>query len=128
MVNENGARFMREDLMTYKTTALYCNAVGAQVRVYTLFDQNILKELSEGCGMMYSWRDFTKGTLVPELVDQLEEVLAMNLGNMAKADTLEDLATQLTQRSTVLKRTIEEYNSYCEARARTPSLARTLSI
>ncbi len=115
MVNENGARFMREDLMTYKTTALYCNAVGAQVRVYTLFDQNILKELSEGCGMMYSWRDFTKGTLVPELVDQLEEVLAMNLGNMAKADTLEDLATQLGFDPEILKRTIEEYNSYCEA-------------
>lgn len=114
MVNENGARFMREDLMTYKTTALYCNAVFAQTRVYTLYDQNIIKELAEGCGMMYSWRDFTKGTLVPELVDQLEEVLAMNLGNMAKADTLEELAEKLGCDPQILTKTVEDYNSYCE--------------
>lgn len=112
MVNENGARFVREDVNITSYSALYFNAVTSQKAAFTVFDKTILDYLGD-VSVINPFSSFTVGTPITGLKEQLEEALAAGNENVYKADTLEDLAAAMGVNKDNFLATVERYNELC---------------
>ena len=112
-INQDGRRFVAEDLFAKKFCALYINALRSQPMAFTFFDQETIKDFEEN-GLKDDFVDRFKGDPCPDLRDQLEEAAANSETIAYRGDTLEELAKNMGCDPEVLKETAEKYNHFKE--------------
>ncbi|MBR2836518.1 MAG: FAD-dependent oxidoreductase [Coriobacteriales bacterium] len=113
-LNEDGERFVDENLFNEKFTVVWVNALRQQKATYTFFGQNLINEFQSGSGAFNTYGPGKAGSHLTELTAQLEEMAAKGTGEAFRGDTLEELATAAGMDPEVLTAQIERYNSYCE--------------
>lgn len=112
-VNENGERFMAEDLCYNKFYALTTNAWESQNKVFTIMDSDYVKMLeTEGCLMGVA--QTKKGDLLTGLTEQLEEAVVAEEPVVFSGTTLEDLAENMGVDVTTFVAHVERYNTLCK--------------
>ena len=112
-INQDGKRFMAEDLFAKKFCALYINALRSQPMSYTFFDQETIEDFEKN-GLKDDFVDRFKGDPCPDLRAQLEEACANGETIAYRGDTLEELAQNMGCDPAVLKETAERYNHFKE--------------
>ena len=112
-INQDGKRFMAEDLFAKKFCALYINALRSQPMSYTLFDQETIEDFEKN-GLKDDFVDRFKGDPCPDLRAQLEEACANGETIAYRGDTLEELAQSMGCDPAALKETAERYNHFKE--------------
>lgn len=110
VINQDGERFMAEDIFAKYFAMLDLNAITTQKRTWTFFDQNIIDRL-ENKGVNYGFVTYKKGDRLDGLRDQLENYSGTE--NVKKGDTLEDLANQIGADATTLRNTVSQWNKFC---------------
>lgn len=113
-VNEDGERFVDENLFNEKFTVVWVNALRQQKAAYTFFGQNLIETFESGVGAFNTYGPGKAGSLLTDLTDQLEEQAAKGNGVVFRGDTLAELAEAAGMDPAVLMGTIERYNGYCE--------------
>lgn len=110
-VNQDGKRFFNED----KTVTFFAplNAIESQCKTFSIFDQGIMDHyINDGCDV--GWAKYCRaGTKLVDAMDECERELASGNPYVFKANTLEDLVTQMGLPVTTTLATIEEYNGFC---------------
>lgn len=122
-VTKNGKRFVNEaDAFGWPTTAAEdswkaCVAGNYFYAIYSKTQVDLLKE--EGFKHISRWESYhSQGGYPNEMpIAEIYDVIdaAVNDGLMWKADTLDDLASQIDMDAPTLKATVDTYNDYCEA-------------
>jgi fumarate reductase flavoprotein subunit len=112
-VNKRGERFIDEAIAYYWPEA--GNALNRQPgkMSYTLFDEEIKKGFMEQ-GVIKGVAHFPTGTKMAELEKELR--LHLDKGTIKISDSWEEIAKWIGAPPRVLKRTIDEYNSFCDQR------------
>lgn len=111
-VNENGERFMAEDLCYNKFYALATNAWESQSKVFTVMDSDYVKMLeTEGCIMGVA--QTKKGDLLEGLTEQLEEAVLAEDPVVFSGATLEELAENMGVNVETFTNHVERYNELC---------------
>lgn len=113
-VNEDGERFVDENLFNEQYTVVWANALKQQKAAYTVLGQNMITRFQEGEGAFNTYGPAKAGKLMPELTNQLEEEVSKGNGIVFKGETIEELAEAAGMDPEVLSGTIERYNTYCE--------------
>lgn len=111
-VNENAERFWNEG--NNQEFAAHVNAVSSQNSVYSIIDSDLLDTLANET-VFYSMPmyDVNIGSPLDGCMDAIEEALESEL--IIKAESIEDLAEQLSLDPQTLAETIDRYNAMCEA-------------
>lgn len=112
-VNEEGVRYVAEDLQMKKLTALSNNALMAQKATFVLLDSENAAMLMRD-GIINGFLNFFKGDPVPKLREELDEAADRNDGAVYRADTLEELAEKMGVPACNLVRTVSRYNELCD--------------
>ena len=112
-INQDGKRFMAEDLFAKKFCALYINALRSQPMSYTFFDQETIEDFEKN-GLKDDFVDRFKGDPCPDLRAQLEEACTNGQTIAFRGDTLEELAQNMGCDPDVLKETADRYNHFKE--------------
>lgn len=111
-VNENGIRFINEDVIFEYTRA--GNAVAEQRKVFSIMDSAQIDKLeAEGC-TNGSGAFIPPGTKLTEIKGELEQALEKKVDNVYKANTLEELAEKIGVDKDVFVESVNNYNSLCE--------------
>lgn len=113
-VNEDGERFVDENLFNEKFTVCWVNALKQQKAAYTFFGQNIIDIFMNGRGAFNTYGPGKAGTQLKDLVNELEELCAKGTGDVFRGETLEELAEAAGMDHAALIGQIERYNHYCE--------------
>ena len=113
-VNEEGVRFVAEDLQMKKLTALSNNAVNAQKATYVILDSGNVDMLVRD-GIINGFLSFYKGDPVPKLREELDAAADKNDGAVFRADTIRGLAEAAGLPADRLCATVERYNALCAA-------------
>lgn len=117
-VNQNGIRFTDEGLTRAYTTSV--NAVESQIKTFSIVDQNLFDRLVQEGDMNVGWGYYVnKGTALSDAPKELERELKANSENVFKADTIDELAKQMSIDPATLKNTVEEYNALVDSGADT---------
>lgn len=112
-VNQNGERFVAEDLFAKKFCALYINALRSQPMSYSILDEPTIKHFeTEGIDFAFVTRQ--PGDLTPNLRQQLEDAVADSDILAFKGDTIADLAKAIGADPAVLQATVDRYNEFTE--------------
>jgi len=112
-VNEEGVRFVAEDLQMKKLTALSNNAVVGQKKTFVVLDQENIDMLIQN-GIINGFLNFYEGDPVPRLRDELNAAADENTGAVFRADTIEELAERMGVPPRNLCACVERYNELCE--------------
>ena len=113
-VNEEGVRFVAEDLQMKKLTALSNNAMNAQKATYVILDSGNVDMLVRD-GIINGFLSFYKGDPVPKLREELDAAADKNDGAVFRADTIRGLAEAAGLPADRLCATVERYNALCAA-------------
>ena len=113
--NQDGQRFMREDLGLTDYLAKKLNAINTQKSAWVLVDGATMDRFTSGEGLIRGWWPFATGDTIPEAIEQLQQCLDENRGNVYYAETLADLESQMGIEAGVLQSTVERYNQFCAA-------------
>ena len=113
-VNEEGVRFVAEDLQMKKLTALSNNAMNAQKATYVILDSGNVDMLVRD-GIINGFLSFYKGDPVPKLREELDAAADKNNGAVFRADTIRGLAEAAGLPADRLCATVERYNALCAA-------------
>jgi fumarate reductase flavoprotein subunit len=111
-VNQQGVRFMDEALMNDHLTSGNLVARQKNKCAYIIFDEDTKRHLEEE-GLDYEYFLFQAKKLV-DLKGDFLKVIGRGNKHAFIADTLEDLAGQTGIDPVVLRKTVDEYNGYCE--------------
>lgn len=115
-VNNKGRRFMREDLQQEIDLNIATNCIRTQGAVHTIFDSSMVDLFEKGSGVYVDYMFGPGiGANLEGLQDEIDGAIADNAGSVFKADTIEDLASQMGLDPAVLAETVSNYNGYCEA-------------
>ncbi len=99
-VNENGERYVREDIGTTYMDAYAVNAITSQEKSFAVVDHGLIEKLSSNADT---------------LIDDVEDAITKNENKVFfKADTIEELATKAGIDPTSLAATISHYNELCD--------------
>lgn len=99
-VNQDGDRYMREDIGKTYMDGYACNAILSQEKSFGIFDQ----------GLVDKYASVTDG-----LAEDLEKLVSDNEGKTAfKADTIQEAATKAGIDPDVLLASLERYNTLCD--------------
>jgi fumarate reductase flavoprotein subunit len=112
MVNLLGERFMNEGIMP--NTTFTGNAIARQKEraAFLMFDENIKRHMETvGFDELSVVFPFTK---VENLDALIKDAFDKGYKDVFVADTLDDLATKTGINADNLKKTVEEYNGFCE--------------
>lgn len=110
-INQDGERFVAEDLFSKKFCALYINALRSQPMSYSLLDEPTIKHFeTEGIDVAFVARQ--PGDLTPDLRDELEAAVANPDVKAYKGNTLEELANQIGADPATLQNTVDRYNQF----------------
>lgn len=113
-VDPRGERFCDEGIAFYDTSVGNVNAKFKEGYTYSLFDSTILKRLSEK-GLDKSVNSRTPpGTRLTNFDKELEILFDKGNSDVSVADSIEELADKMEMDPAVLKRTVEEYNRFCD--------------
>lgn len=112
-VNENGERFMAEDLCHNKFFALTTNAWESQRKVFTVMDSSYV-EMLETKGCLMGVARTKKGDPLSGLKDQLEEAVQAEDAVTFVGSTLEELAENMGVDAKTFVEQVERYNAFCE--------------
>lgn len=112
-INQDGKRFMAEDLFIKKFCALYINALRSQPCSYTFFDQETIEDF-EVNGLKDNFVDRMKGDPCPDLRAELEEACTNGVTVAYRGDTIEELAQNMGCDPAVLQATVDRYNHFKE--------------
>lgn len=110
-VNQDGERYMAEDVFAHKFTALQVNAMQTQKYTYTIIDQGAIERF-ETKGLDCGFVTRKIGDLTPDLRTELEEAVTNPDVKAWKADTIDSLAEQLGMNPKMLQTTIDRYNEF----------------
>ena len=111
LVNYQGKRFLDEGIMPNVTFTGNAIALQKGKTAFLIFDEHILALMEQ---------DFdTRNRVFPATSFQnsqaiIEAYLAAGNGNFYVADSLEDLAAQTGIEPKALRRTVDQYNTYCD--------------
>jgi succinate dehydrogenase/fumarate reductase flavoprotein subunit len=113
-INQHGVRFCDESIVH---NSIFCgNAMWRQTGgfVFRIFDDNARQRFLER-GIDVGVGTFVPpGTRLTDFEDELKHALAKGNWNVLVADTIGDLAAAMGVAPDVFKRTVEEYNGFCE--------------
>ena len=112
-VNENGSRFVRED-MFLKNFAYADNAVHNQKRAFTVCNKDIMDRYMNDGGDVGVGVYVVAGDPMTDLAEELPKLLESNSEYVFQADTVEELAEQMGIDPESLAATLESYNAQCE--------------
>ncbi len=113
-VNQQGKRFMDEGLMTDHLTSGGVIARQKGKCASIIFDEDTKRHMEEE-GLDYLYFIFPAKTLT-DIEGDFRKVIAQGNKHAFIADTLEDLVKQMDIDQAALKKTVDEYNAYCEKR------------
>lgn len=113
-VNEEGVRFVAEDLQMKKLTALSNNAMLAQKATYVILDSGNVDMLMRD-GIINGFLSFYRGDPVPKLREELDAAAEKNDGAVFRADSIRALAAAAGLPEERLCATVEHYNALCAA-------------
>lgn len=106
-VNQHGVRFMPEAGLIYTVTS---NAIDMQDEVYSIFDTAQLKRAEQfETGVDFATY-FPPGTVLDQVGAEIEDLLSQGVDYAFKAETIDDLASQINVPVETLKANIERYN------------------
>jgi fumarate reductase flavoprotein subunit len=113
-VNNQGERFMPEDLYIKKFFALVTNAWESQSGAYCIVNSSLIDKLeTEGC---YCGVAAVKaGDKLEGMRDQLDQAAETTDSGVYKGETVEELAEAMGIDATTLVDTINRYNEMCQA-------------
>lgn len=107
-VNENGSRFVRED-MFLKNFAYAGNAVHNQKRAFTVCNKDIMDRYMNDGGDVGVGVYVVAGDPMTDLAEELPKLLESNSEYVFQADTVEELAEQMGIDPESLAATLESY-------------------
>lgn len=110
-LNERAQRYVREDM--FERNFSYAGQSSAQQkRVLSFVNQALVDRFESGEGALVGvGTHILKGTQMPNLSRELESLIEM--GIVAKGDTVEDLAAQFDLDGNALRATLDRYNEMC---------------
>jgi fumarate reductase flavoprotein subunit len=114
-VNQQGARFCNEETVKHWTFA--GNAIAGQKGRYffLIFDGNTKNYIEEeGLDHGFDFNLFPPTTKIVNLDAQIESCLAKGNENVFTANSLEELGNKIRVNPDGLKKTLNEYNKFCE--------------
>ncbi len=112
-VTPRGERFCDEGIAFYDTSVGNANARYREGYTFSIFDDSIIERLiSKGIDRGIAM-DNPPGTKPVKLRAELDAVLERGSNDVFAGDSVEELAKNIDIESSVLKATIEEYNSFC---------------
>jgi fumarate reductase flavoprotein subunit len=114
VVNQDGERFMAEDLFTKKLFALTINSYLTQDSVFTVFDDAAITRF-ETEGIPMGFLSYATGAKFTTIRDDIASAIEEGSEYVFQADTLEELAEQMGVDPAGLAQTVETYNGYCDA-------------
>jgi fumarate reductase flavoprotein subunit len=114
VINQDGERFMNEDLYTKYLFALTWNSYNSQKHTYVFFDENAIKRL-ETEGILGDFLSWSAGDALLNLRQQLDDDAASGLGYVIKGESIEDIASAIGAQPATLRATIERYNGFCSS-------------
>ena len=117
-VNQDGVRYMDEGQVRKVITAP--NALDTQITSYSIVDQALFDTLVENGDPNVGWGFYVpRGTALSEAPDELEREFERGTETIFKADSITELAEQLSMDPAVLQQTVEEYNDVVDAQVDT---------
>lgn len=113
-VNQDGVRYMDEGQVRKVITAP--NALDTQIVSYSIVDQDLFDTLVEHGDPNVGWGFYVpRGTALSEAPAELDRELERGTDTIFKADSLAQLAEQLSIDPAVLQSTVDEYNEIVDA-------------
>lgn len=113
-VNGNGERFVDEGIVREDIPSAFNAVFLSQDSCYSITDQATVDSFAEGgCPDALSNYFPDQGDKLPELKEQIEEVVSAADGRAFSGETVEELAEQMGADPTVLAETIDRYNEQC---------------
>jgi fumarate reductase flavoprotein subunit len=113
-VDRRGERFCDESVAFNDS---YMGNAAARLKEgysYTIFDGAARREMMErGIGKNVAYKNLP-GTRLTAFDDELKDARAKKNADIAVADTIEGLARKISVSPAVLKKTLEEYNGFCD--------------
>lgn len=113
-VNEQGERFLSEDLCLKKFFALLTNAFNAQKQGFSIIDQSVVDRM-EGEGCFCGVAAVKAGDKLTGLKDQLEEACKEADPVAFRGETVAELAEAMGVDPKTLEATVTRYNELCAA-------------
>jgi len=111
-VNENGERFMAEDLCYHKFFALATNALETQKKVFNVMDSAYVSKMeNEGC--LIGVARTKAGDLLTGLRDQLESAAKEENPIAFRGETIEELAADMGVDAETFTAHVAKYNEFC---------------
>ena len=112
-VNENGKRFINEEMSNQHTamSAAYNNS--PNMCGYMLMDEDTAKALEDGVDERYVYFIF-KGMKIQNIRAQMDAAIAAGNKHICHFDTIHEVAEYMGINETELKKTIEKYNKAVE--------------
>lgn len=101
-VNQDGQRYIREDLQPTYMDSYAVNAIMSQEKSFVVFDQGLLEKMASS---------------QPDLISDAAKLVKENKGGIFQADTIEELATKAGMDPKALADTIAQYNAMCDQKA-----------
>lgn len=110
-INQDGERFMAEDIYAKKYSALQINALRSQKAAYTLLDEDTIERF-ETDGIDFAYVSRKPGDKLLDLRDQLAEAVADPEIPVYEGDTLADLAEAIGADPAKLQATVDRFNEF----------------
>lgn len=112
-LNQDGNRCMDESLFIRAHKALFVNAILSQKQCFCVFDQGTVDRFEKGDGIFAAWRTFKVGSNIEDFQKQIDECIAKDLGNVFKADSLDELSAAMGIDAENIKASVDRYNGMC---------------
>lgn len=113
-VNENGERFMPEDLVLKYHYSLATNVIKSQAGdCWVIHDLPAMQSFESGSGLKLETLGFMVGQQDEGLIAQFEEAAASGNNKVVIAQTVEELAEKIGCAAGALAATIARYNDIC---------------
>jgi fumarate reductase flavoprotein subunit len=130
-IDAKGLRFCNEEVTFEDTSMGNANVKQKDGATYSIFDTGIVNELMTKGIEKAMALDFPPGTKLSNLAKELEEAPVKRTEDVFQANTIKELAEKIKVEPTILQKTVDEYNRYCEQKhdelfAKSPSYLRAL--
>ncbi len=113
-VNQQGERFCDESIGFYETSVGNANARHREGYTYSIFDETIKDHFIEHGIDKGQGQDNPSGTRPVNFDKELVNALKEGSTDLCRASSVEELARMIGIDPATLKRTVDEYNGFCE--------------
>jgi fumarate reductase flavoprotein subunit len=113
-VDPNGQRFCDEGKAFYETSVGNANARYEEGYTFSIFDDSIIQRIMDKGIDRNVAADYFPGSKPLDYYGELRIALKKGPDEVFAADSVEELGTKIGIEPSVLKATVEEYNSFCK--------------